>query len=643
MQGKNKIRKGHVLMKKVLAYLTVWLLILSVALSTSETKAAEIDNLLSPASKKPAGEIVKVRTAWSLDRVHPGSHVILAVIFDIAKGFHINADKNQTIPVKDLILYPTKVQIIKVPEGITAESPRFPKAHELKVEYADKGMMFFTGQAVIYLPVKIDETVKPGLLHFKVQIGYQACDARTCLLPKNAVLEETLEVVESDQDPVEINKELFAGYKTVQADAASRAVGFDLFGWRFSVNVSSWFGRILLMLTAVLGGMLLNFTPCVLPIIPIKIICLSTAAENRKRCFILGMAMSFGILVFWLALGMMVALVSGFTAANQLFQYPVFTILIGGIIAVMAVGMCGQFSFRLPGFIYMINPSQNSLKGSFGLGILTAILSTPCTAPFMGAAAAWAATQHPVTTITTFAFIGSGMAMPYLILSASPGLVKKMPKTGPASELIKQVMGLFMLAAAAYFIGSGLSAFLAKPPNPPSTLYWWVVMAFCATAGSWLAYRTVRIASGKGQRVFFTVLGILMIVMSVIGGLRLTDRGPINWIYYTPERFNEAVNQRKIVVMVFTAEWCLNCKALEHGVLNTRKITNLFASNDIATIKVDITGKNPAGKAKLKEVGSLTIPLLVIYSPDKKIVFKSDFYTADQIVDAVRMVRDGSK
>ena len=385
---------------------------------------------------------------------------------------------------------------------------------------------------------------------------------------------------------------------------------------------------------------MLNFTPCVLPIIPIKIISLSTAAENRKRCFILGLTMSLGILVFWLVLGMMVALISGFTAANQLFQYPVFTILIGGIIAVMAVGMCGLFSVRLPGFIYKINPRQDSLQGSFGLGILTAILSTPCTAPFMGAAAAWAATQHPVTTITTFAFIGSGMAIPYLILSASPELVKKMPKTGPASELIKQVMGLFMLAAAAYFIGSGLSALLSNPPDPTGRVYWWVVMAFCAAAGGWLAYQTVRIASGKGRRVFFTALGILMIVMSVIGGLRLTDKGPIDWIYYTPERFNEAVKQRKIVVMDFTAEWCLNCKALEHGVLNSRKIIDLFASDDIVTIKVDITGKNPAGKKKLKEVGSLTIPLLVIYSPNKNIVFKSDFYTADQIISAVKKARE---
>ena len=626
-------------MKKVSVYLAVWLLIVNAALSTSETIAGDIEDLLSPVSEKPAVEIVKVRTAWSMDRVYSGSHVILAVIFDIAKDFHINADKSQIIPVKDLIPFPTGVQVIEASEGITVEASQFPQAHPLKVDFADNRMMFFTGQAVIYLTMKIDEKVKPGLLHFKVQIGYQACDAQTCLLPEKAVVEEILEVVESGQEPVEINKELFAGYKAPQSDAASRAVGFDLFGWRFSVNVSSWFGKILLMLTAVLGGVLLNFTPCVLPIIPIKIISLSTAAENRKRCFILGLTMSFGILVFWLVLGMMVALVSGFTAANQLFQYPFFTILIGGIIAVMAVGMCGLFSLRLPGFIYMINPRQDSLQGSFGLGLLTAILSTPCTAPFMGAAAAWAATQHPVTTITTFAFIGSGMAMPYLILSASPGFVKKMPKTGPASELIKQVMGLFMLAAAAYFIGSGLSAFLAKPPDPPGRVYWWVVMAFCAAAGGWLAYRTVRIASGKGRRVFFAALGVLMIVMSVLGGLRLTDKGPIDWIYYTPERFNEAVKQQKIVVMDFTAEWCLNCKALEHGVLNTRKIIDLFASDDIVTIKVDITGRNPAGKAKLRQVGSLTIPLLVIYSPNKNIVFKSDFYTANQIISAVKKAR----
>jgi thiol:disulfide interchange protein DsbD len=240
-------------------------------------------------------------------------------------------------------------------------------------------------------------------------------------------------------------------------------------------------------MTAALGGMLLNFTPCVLPLIPIKIISLSHVAQNRRQCFLLGLAMFLGVLVFWLILGMLIALVSGFSATNQLFQYPAFTIIVGIIIGVMASGMFGFFAMRLPNFIYMINPEQDTLHGSFGLGILAAILSTPCTAPFMGAAAAWAATQPASTTLATFAAIGIGMALPYLVLSASPALVEKMPKAGPASVLIKEVMGLFMLAAAAYFIGVGLTTIFSAPPNPPSRLYWWPVMLFSLAAGGWLA------------------------------------------------------------------------------------------------------------------------------------------------------------
>lgn len=110
----------------------------------------------------------------------------------------------------------------------------------------------------------------------------------------------------------------------------------------------------------------------------------------------------------------------------------------------------------------MIHPEQDTLKGSFGLGILAAVLSTPCTAPFMGAAAAWAATQPPASTLAVFVSIGIGMAFPYFLLSVSPHLVSKMPKTGPASVLVKQVMGLFMLAAAAYFVGIGVEVLLSS-------------------------------------------------------------------------------------------------------------------------------------------------------------------------------------
>ena len=589
------------------------------------------------------GDVVAVRTAWSVDRARPGDAIILAVIADIKTGFHINADARQVSPYEDFKPYPTKVTVADVSDDITIESPRYPKAIPIKVAYAAGDLMSFEGQTVIYLPIKLAETMSPGKQVIKLVLEYQACSDTTCLFPARIQFEGSLAVVEPGAGVTKTNKDLFAGFDRDPAAAASRGVKFDLFGWDFAIDVSSTFGMALLLITAGLGGMLLNFTPCVMPLIPIKIISLAHVAQDRKQCFMLGLAMFLGVLVFWVLLGALISLVSDFSATNQLFQYPVFTILVGLLIGVMATGMFGFFNVRLPNFFYMINPAQDTLKGSFGLGILAAILSTPCTAPFMGAAAAWAATQPPTTTLATFAAIGAGMALPYLVLSAKPTWVEKMPKTGPASNLIKQTMGLFMLAAAVYFIGVGVATVFAKPPNPATKIYWWPVTLFCAAAGAWLAYRTFRITARVKPRAIYAGIGVMIMALSVWGAVQLTDPGPIDWVYYTPERFAEAAGENKVIVMFFTAEWCLNCKALEHGVFKDPKIAALFQKDGMVAMKVDITGNNPAGKAKLKKVGTLTIPLLVIFSPDGKQVFKSDFYTADQVYAAVTKALKGFK
>ena len=580
-------------------------------------------------------EVVTVTTAWPVDRARPGDSIALAIVADIKEGYHINADARQAKPFEDFKPYPTKVTVVDATPGITMEIPRYPRAVPVKVQYAAGDLMSFEGKTVIYLPVKLDETLTPGKLVLKLEFEYQACAANYCLFPKNIKLEESLAVVETGAIVSKVNSELFTNYDTDPPAGPSRSVEFDLFGWTFAIDISSRLGLLLLLLTAALGGMLLNFTPCVLPLIPIKIISLSHVAKDRRQCFMLGLAMFLGVLVFWLLLGAMIALVSDFSATNQLFQYPVFTISVGLIIGVMAAGMFGFFSMQLPNFIYMINPEQNTLHGSFGLGILAAILSTPCTAPFMGAAAAWASTQAAATTLATFTAIGTGMALPYLVLSASPGLVRKMPKTGPASALIKQVMGLCMLAAAAYFTGVGLVSLFSAPPAPPSKTYWWPVMFFSMAAGGWLAYRTLQIPSKIKIKSIFAGIGVVVMALSVWAAVRLTDQGPVDWVYYTPQRFEAATANHKVVVMVFTAEWCLNCKALEQGVLNNPKIVKLLASQDIVPMKVDITGNNPTGKAKLREVGNLTIPLLIIFSPNGKQKFKSDFYTVDQVYDAI--------
>ena len=600
------------------------------------------DNLVQNANS-PVTEVVRLETAWSVDRARPGDKVALAVVVAIKDGFHINADVSQIKPIEDFSPYPTKVQVMAATDGVTIESPRFPAARPFKVDYASGELMSFDGRTIITLAMKLDEQIRPGSIGLDIQVEYQACSDRYCLFPEKKLLNATLAVVKSGEAVSEINTALFADLEVGTGVSVIGAVNFSLFGWEFSVNPASGFGRIMLLIVAAFGGMLLNLTPCVLPLIPIKIISLSHASEDRRKCFLLGLMMSLGVLAFWAGLGILIALVTDFTATNQLFQYPLFTILVGTIIGVMAWGMFGFFSLRLPQFIYTINPQQDSLQGSFGLGILAAILSTPCTAPFMGAAAAWAATQPPMITLTTFAAIGGGMALPYLVLSAFPNLVNRMPKAGPASELIKQVMGLFMLSAAAYFLGVGISALLSSPPNPPSKLFWWPVMVLIAAGGTWLALRTLQLASRKITKTVFVGLGLILIALPIWGAVRLADKGPIDWTYYTPERFEAAIAQKKVVVMDFTAEWCLNCKVLEESVLHNRKIIDALAQEDVIAMKVDITGNNPAGKAKLKEVGSLTVPLLVVFSPSGRPVFKSDFYTIDQVIKSIAQARADEK
>lgn len=574
-------------------------------------------------------EPVILSTEWSSDGVAPGDQIILAVVHDIAEPWHIQVRK----PALDWLI-PTEVRVVEPPEGVLFGDVQYPDPHPIEIDFGEgpQTLDFYTGTAPVFFKVSVGPSVAPGEYPVRLTSTWQACDDRSCLPPETTELTATLRVTAPGVSGTPSNEALFADYGKA-GGASPEVLRIPFFGLDFEIDPTR-FG--LLWLVAAIGGFLLNLTPCVLPLIPIKILGLNQAAGNRSRMLMLGWVMAAGVVVFWLALGVAISAVSGFTATNQLFQYPAFTIGVGVIIAVMAIGMCGMFTVQLPRAIYMFNPSQETVVGSFLFGIMTAVLSTPCTAPFMGAAAAWAATQPAAVTLSTFAAIGAGMAAPYLILATFPALIHRMPRSGPASDLIKQVMGLLMLAAAMYFLGTGLSGLMVDPPDPPSRAYWWAVSAFLAAAGAWLAFRTFKITAAGGKRILFGGLGALLVLAGALIGNRFSDRGPIEWVYYTPERFAAAANGDQIIVLEFTAEWCLNCHALEQAVLHSADVVAALNSERVTPIKVDLTGNNAPGNEKLLEVGRRTIPLLVVYGPGGAELFKSDAYTVRQVLEAIQ-------
>ena len=119
----------------------------------------------------------------------------------------------------------------------------------------------------------------------------------------------------------------------------------------------------------------------------------------------------------------------------------------------------------------------------------------------------------------------------------------------------------------------------------------------------------------------------------------LTDHGPIKWTWYTPAKLEQAMNDGQVVVLEFTAEWCLNCKALETTVLHSDGVSSLLAEPWVTPIKIDLTGNNTQGNDMLQAVGRHQIPLLVVIAPNGEEVFKEDFYTIGQVVEAINAAR----
>ena len=625
-------------------------------------------------------------------RVAPGGDIAIAVIFDQDPTWHIHTNDPQ-VPeelgaAEDYI---ATTIYTDSPDGRLVPHPQWiqwPDVHEIEVAFAGTPVNYgvFEGRAIAYLPVTVPPDAAMGAATLTIRPVFQACDPVHCLAPTPQPPEPgedasqrwndygvtiTLDIVpvaELGSAPTNTDFDAFEGgvFGGIHAgdaspDTSSLDVDFDVFGIKFGLDTDSTSGLILLLIIAALGGFLLNLTPCVLPVIPLKIMAISASAATRRRTLILGIAMSAGVVGFWIGLGLAIAILTGFTASNQLFQYPWVSVTLGVIIAAMAIGMCGLFAIRLPSAVYMVSPKHDTLSGSFLFGIMTAVLSTPCTAPLMGAAMAWAVTKSPAITMVTFAAIGIGMGIPYLALSAFPKLTDKMPKAGPASELIKQIMGLLMLAAAAYFVGVGMSGLLAQPPQPPSRAYWWVVAAVVVVAGAWLAIKTWKLTAAKAPdremeahkptdfrlpehavtwRFWMTGLGGLIAAAGIFMAVGLTDHGPIKWVWYTPETLQKAFDEDKIVVMEFTAEWCLNCKALEETVLSVDTVADAISAPDVEPIKVDLTGNNTLGNEMLHEVGRHQIPLLVVFAPDGSQVFIGDFYTSEQVLDAIQEARD---
>jgi len=287
------------------------------------------------------------------------------------------------------------------------------------------------------------------------------------------------------------------------------------------------------------------------------------------------------------------------------------------------------------------------------------VLGLPCFGFVAGGLLAGAATLPAFTIMVIFLGLGVGMAAPYLLLAAKPSLLNKLPRTGPASELVKQVMGLLLLAAAAFFISAAIETLIDNKPYLTESISWWAVAFFAAIAGLWLAVRTIRIAKRPFPRIFFPVLGAAMAVGLVYYAHLRTESARRNydiiqaamaknggedalipgaWVHYSDARLKKALEGNHVVIADFTAKWCINCRAWKAQYLDPDPVRSRLQQLNAIMLEVNLSSDSAPGWAYLQKLGRTAVPTIAVYGPAVKEPLVFNAYTADTVMNALDAV-----
>ncbi|MFO0836757.1 MAG: cytochrome c biogenesis protein CcdA [Phycisphaerales bacterium] len=628
---------------------------------------AVIAGLWLPARAEAQPQVVDVTASPMRSTVAPGDTLAIAVVLDHQKGWHTNPHE-PIVPKAWQGLFdpiPTTV-VVKAPAGVVLRTTQFPATHTVSIDLVGNGKReayaVFEGKAVAYVPVEIAKDAS-GELVIPITVDYQACNDKVCMPSETVELSVKLKVDPAATKSVD-DASLFAGFDakafekpgevlssnarstsgdvpkaTAQTPASTDAV-FDLFGLRFSSG-----NTLVVLLFSALGGFILNLMPCVLPLIPIKIFAIQQAAgEHAGRRIQLGVAMFLGVVSFWAALAVLIVSLKFFSATNELFGNATFQLCVGLFIIAMAVGMMGMFTLNLPQGLYAIQPRHDTLHGSFLFGVMTALLGTPCFGPFAASGVSWATQQSSGLAFSVFFAVGVGMALPYLVLTIWPKLISFIPRSGPVSDLIKQVLSLIMASFGVYFTGVAVKTFIAESPYLGKTIEWWFVFAIALGTSLWLIVRAFKITKGAGPRLAALIVAFGLAGSSYWWAARLTEIARMQaednlWREYEPAAYGKALAEGKVVIADFTATWCLNCQTLKGTVLGTKVVRDALKQPGVVAFEVDLSSKKAPGWALLKELNEPGIPLLAIRGPGYATPWKSNAYNPTQVVEAIAAAR----
>ncbi|MFC1867166.1 protein-disulfide reductase DsbD family protein [Thermodesulfobacteriota bacterium] len=509
-------------------------------------------------------------------------------------------------------LIPTLLTFNDSPE-IKVDGIRFPKPEMKKFDYTSHPIGVYSGKILVRATLGVNKNVNTGEHIIKGNLSYQACSAKACLPPENVPVIISLSVVPENTPITLLNQEKY------YSSSLNKQVEVEFPGSR--TGSGFW----LTLLFIFLGGLALNLTPCVYPLIPITVSYFGGRSEKiRSNTILNGILYLIGLAVTNSVLGVSAALSGGMLGSAL--QNPVVLIFVALVMITLGLSFFGFWEIRIPAVLTrMASKDYKGYFGTFFMGLTLGIVAAPCVGPFILGLFTYVGQKgDPFLGFIYFFVLSIGMGLPLCVLAVFSGAIDRLPMSGDWMVWIKKIMGWVLVGMAAYII---------KPLIPYPVFKSMLLPAVIIIAGIHLGWLD---KTGRGLKGFYYIKKVSSLIIIACGIIYIVftvqQKEGIHWQPYDPEIISEAARDMKPVIFDLYADWCLPCKELDERVFNDPEVVKL--SQNFITIRLDLTRRKPFQDKILRRYHISGVPTVIFLNEKgvevrelrvESLVGKSDF------------------
>lgn len=594
-------------------------------------------------SRSESLRITDTQAVWTASlspaQVKPGDLAVVTLTADLDEGYHIYPFVEEESEFRTVIVATSKAGL-RFGRPQTDAPISVDNRLETPISYHD-------GDVTWRIPIRVPDNAQAGEYPIELQVGFVTCNDRSCSKQSGLSLAGNLTVTSTPPVPAAGEALTFAqeDFLTVVdrvsltdwIDQATTDTTTETQRSRLASLAAGGGLDIWMVLAALAGGFILNFMPCVLPVIGLKLMgFVNQSGSNRGKIISLNVSYVGGILAVMLVLALanVFAKLAGEAFGwGQQFTRLEFQVPMAVLIFAMALSFLGVWEIPIPGFATSNKSGklmeQEGLTGAFFKGILTTLLATPCSGPFLGTLFGLTLTLSVTSIILLYLLVGIGLGLPYIALCFYPGVIRLLPKPGAWMDTLKQVLAFPLLLTVVYFVA------MIAPDYRIATLTLLIVVWFAC----WLIGRVPAYAEAYRLRSAWAA-GTAMTIVGAMGAFMFL--GPVKhdlpWMPYNEASLATHRSAGKTVMVEFTARWCLTCQANMKFAIDRPKVAQLVEQNGVVPLLADWSEPSDEIMTKLKELDSLSIPLLAIYPADPAAppIILRDAITESQLLRALK-------